>query len=698
MELAEPARFLWLSDSPPDETFRSLCAELHFVLEPPPGGKALPADSDFSSYAAFLLPLDGHAVHNDVLELIPANGVPILLLASRADLVTSFFKSSKIPYADYLLLSAPPELLRAKLRFLAAAKLRDKSRAEQLAETELKLQSEISARERSQEIFEKYSNTLGQLSRSIATSQGDLSFAVREACQAASVLGPDRITVWIYDETGTAVSCFGECRPPNHLNCSGHTLTAAEFPNYFAAFEHDRVCRVSDTELDRRGEEMRAGRGGEPPIRAFLAACFSVRDDKVGILRLDQLAAPRSWTNQDQAFVTSLADMLAFAFESFERQEALRQSEEKLRLILENATEFAVLLLDQNGIFTECNKGAEAILGYSEWEIIGQPTDLIFTEEDKAAAIPQKELLAAAQKGRSADERWHKRKDGSLFWGSGFMYSLHSERSDLLGFVKIIRDITDRKVEEDRTKSLNEELEIRVNERTSELKRSTEQMEAFCYTVSHDLRAPLRSMQSFATILAEEFSSALAPTALDLLQRIKASSHRMDALISDLLEYSRLGRLDLPSEQVDLEYIVKDALQDISAEIRARNAEVFIQHPLPSVRGNRAALTHVISNLLTNALKFSRQGVAPEIKIFTTQREDWVRFSVQDNGIGIAPEHCERIFRIFERLHPIGAYPGTGVGLAIVRKAIERLGGRSGVDSERGKGSTFWFELRSHTP
>ena len=96
-------------------------------------------------------------------------------------------------------------------------------------------------------------------------------------------------------------------------------------------------------------------------------------------------------------------------------------------------------------------------------------------------------------------------------------------------------------------------------------------------------------------------------------------------------------------------------------------------------------------------MKFSRQGVAPEIKIFTTQREDWVRFSVQDNGIGIAPEHCERIFRIFERLHPIGAYPGTGVGLAIVRKAIERLGGRSGVDSERGKGSTFWFELKSHT-
>src|SRR6185436_12788753 len=274
--------------------------------------------------------------------------------------------------------------------------------------------------------------------------EGDLSGAVREICDAASALSPDRITVWIYNENRSAVHCVGHSQPPHHFDCSGQILTAGEFPHYFGAFENDRVCSVSDTHHDSRGLELRHGGAGEPPIRAFLAVAFSVREHRVGILRLDQLTAPRSWKSYEQTFLTSLADLLAFAFQSFDRKQAeerLRASEEKLRLVIDNATEFAVLLLDPAGVFTECNPAAEIITGYNEWELVGQKTDLIFTQEDQAAGMPQKELLAASQNGRSIDERWHQRKDGSRFWGSGFMYSLHNARSELIGFVKIIRDM-----------------------------------------------------------------------------------------------------------------------------------------------------------------------------------------------------------------------------------------------------------------
>jgi signal transduction histidine kinase len=169
----------------------------------------------------------------------------------------------------------------------------------------------------------------------------------------------------------------------------------------------------------------------------------------------------------------------------------------------------------------------------------------------------------------------------------------------------------------------------------------------------------------------------------------------MDRLINDLLDYSRVGRIEPTLEVTDLGMIVAEALHDLTQEIKSRNADVFVQHPLPSVLGNKATLLHVVANLLSNALKFTQHGVKPEVKIFAERRGNFVRLTFHDNGIGIAEEHRERIFRIFERLHGSETYPGTGVGLAIVKKAVERLGGRTGVESEPGNGSSFWFELRS---
>jgi signal transduction histidine kinase len=238
-----------------------------------------------------------------------------------------------------------------------------------------------------------------------------------------------------------------------------------------------------------------------------------------------------------------------------------------------------------------------------------------------------------------------------------------------------------------------EELERRVEERTAELRSLNEELEAFAAAASHDLRAPLRAIVGFARALEEDHAEALGEGGREHLGRIFRAAERMDTLITDVLAYSRMARAELPVEPVPLERAVEEALDTLAAEIRRTGARVEVARPLPRVMAHAATLARVLTNLLSNALTFTKPGTSPSVRIAATQTNGWVKVSVSDEGIGIAPEHLERIFRPFERLHGAETYPGTGFGLAIVRRAVERMGGRCGVVSELGRGSTFWLEL-----
>jgi signal transduction histidine kinase len=218
-------------------------------------------------------------------------------------------------------------------------------------------------------------------------------------------------------------------------------------------------------------------------------------------------------------------------------------------------------------------------------------------------------------------------------------------------------------------------------------------MESFSYTVSHDLRAPLRAMQGFADALLEDYSDQLDETGRDYGRRIAAAAQRMDNLIQDLLTYGRLSRARLPRERVSLEVVAAEAIAQLETEIRERQAEISLLTHLPEVLGHRATLIQVTANLLSNAIKFVPPGVTPRVCLSAETRQGRVRLWVEDNGIGVAPEHRERIFRIFERLHSFETYPGTGIGLAFVRKGISRMGGSAGLEPAPEQGSRFWFEL-----
>ena len=240
------------------------------------------------------------------------------------------------------------------------------------------------------------------------------------------------------------------------------------------------------------------------------------------------------------------------------------------------------------------------------------------------------------------------------------------------------------------------ELEDKVKERTAQLEEINQELKSFSYSISHDLKAPLRAIQGFATALQEDYGEKLDELGHEYTVRLSASAQQMERLIQDLLAYSRLSHAEIQKRKVNLTSIVDEAIEQLNLEIVKAEAEITVEKPLSSMLGNQTILQQVINNLMSNAVKFVANNVKPQIHIWTEQHEDYVRLWIEDNGIGIEPQYRERIFQVFERLHGNEAYPGTGIGLAIVRKGIERLNGRFGVESEKNRFSRFWIELPAY--
>lgn len=236
-------------------------------------------------------------------------------------------------------------------------------------------------------------------------------------------------------------------------------------------------------------------------------------------------------------------------------------------------------------------------------------------------------------------------------------------------------------------------LEKRVAERTSELTAINQQQEAFVYSVAHDLRAPLRAMQGFSQLLLEAAGAGLDETARGYAARIDKSAQFMDALLCDLLAFSRIAQRHVELTAVGLQGVVERVLARLQPDIAEKYACVTSPGPWPQVLAHEATLEQVLFNLASNALKFTRPGVPPLLCVRAQERADFIRVWVEDNGLGIAPEHREQIFRLFMRLHG-EKYAGTGIGLAIVQQGLQRMGGRVGICSSADHGSSFWFELR----
>jgi PAS domain S-box-containing protein len=373
--------------------------------------------------------------------------------------------------------------------------------------------------------------------------------------------------------------------------------------------------------------------------------------------------------------------------------------------ILEKAGE-AIYLLDADGHVVYMNPAAERMFGWKQHELDGKRLhDLIHYQHPDGTPLPFDQCplanVIAVGVGVQNHENVFFKKGGTpvnVYCSNAPVFS----RKKLIGAVLVVADITSRKRAEQALAEASLELgryagllENRVAERTRELEEKNKALEAFCYTIAHDLRAPLRAIQSFTGILLEEFVDTSSAEARDYADRVVRATHKMDKLLADLLIFGRATCKTVQLEPVSLEDAVSDVLFDLSGEIAAKEASVKIKKPLHIVYGNATVIRQVFTNLLTNSLKFVRPSIAPEITIFAEVRAAMIRVVVQDNGIGIPAPYLDRVFRLFERVHSTD-YTGSGVGLAIVQHGVERLGGQVGVESVDGCGSRFWIELPSY--
>lgn len=394
-----------------------------------------------------------------------------------------------------------------------------------------------------------------------------------------------------------------------------------------------------------------------------------------------------------QLFHASVENML----EENRRAEAkLRKSEQIFRVFADNIEAIIWIASPDSQQHFYISPAYEKIWNCTCDSLRHQPQSWIDAVhvEDKPIVIAK---LEQQKQGQQTNVEFRiRRPDGSIRWIWDRGFPIHDEQGQISYYAGIAEDITERKQLQAEIRDLNETLELRVMERTSQLQTANNELEAFTYTVSHDLRAPLRIIQGFAEALLEDCGEQLDELAHEYIHRIIQSAQRSENLIQDLLAYSRLSRADLYLYPVNLYSVIFEVQNLLESEITAKQAQITIQSPLPKILAHRQTLAQVITNLLTNAIKFVSDGTQPQILIYAEEKsQGWVRLWVKDNGIGIKPEHFSRIFNVFERLHGIERYAGTGIGLAIVRKGVKRMGGNLGVESFLGQGSNFWIELHS---
>jgi len=507
-----------------------------------------------------------------------------------------------------------------------------------------------------------------------------------------------------------------------------------------------------------------------------------------------------------------------------ERKEAerkLRESEEGFRLMVESVGDYAIVRLDAHGCVASWNVGAQRLKGYSADEIIGQHISQFYSDEDVQRDKPANELRLAAERGRFEDEGWRVRKDGSRFWANVILTPLRDTASVLHGFVKVTRDITERKnaeealrekeerlrlaqqagrigtfewnmqtglntwspeleamyglpigsfartqpaweqlvhsedraaamgrtqrafetgtpteaewrviwpdgsvhwifgcfqvfkdtagkaqrlagvniditerkQAEEQIRHLNADLERRVKDRTAELEAANRELEAFSYSVSHDLRAPLRAIDGFSSILLKKHASELSEKGKENLRLVRDNTQQMGRLVDDLLSFSRLSRQPVNKQPTDMAELVRQCLAELRTDQEGRRVELTVGN-LVQCAAEPALLKQVWMNLLSNALKFTRKKETARLEIGCRKNDDGdMAFFVRDNGVGFDMQYAHKLFGVFQRLHRAEDYEGTGVGLAIVQRIIHRHGGKVWAEAEPGKGAAFFFTV-----
>ncbi len=556
------------------------------------------------------------------------------------------------------------------------------------------------------------------------------------------------------------------------------------------------------------------GRQMSRPIQAVAAAATAlgrgetVAPIKSGVREIGQIGDILSSASQDlrrRAIERDQAQELLRQSEERVRrmtEEALQRTEKRLRLLIDAIADYAILMLDPLGRVSEWSKGAERITGYGSDEIIGQSHAIFYTPDDAAKGKPAQLLERAGAEGKAEDTGWRVRKDGKPFWAEVTITPIFDSNGALAGYSKVTRDLTTRQKAEQKFKSLlesapdaiiiidragaisivnsqteklfgytrkemiGEKIELLmpdrfhaghpahrdsffeapqarpmgagfdlfgrrkdgsefpieislspietengvlgsssirdITERTEQAQKLQEQnvaleeavkeLDAFSYSVSHDLRAPLRAVDGFSRILLKDHASSFGEEARDYLVRVHDNAVRMGELVDDLLRFSRLSRQPLNKRRIKPNPIVEQIVADEQQLQGDRSVELSVQE-LPPVLGDAGLIKQIFVNLISNAFKYSRKCDPAVIEIGSYEEAGETVYFVRDNGAGFDMQYADKLFSVFTRLHRLEDFSGTGVGLAIVKRIIDRHGGRIWANAEVNKGATFFFTI-----
>ena len=363
----------------------------------------------------------------------------------------------------------------------------------------------------------------------------------------------------------------------------------------------------------------------------------------------------------------------------------------------------AVITTDTDARVTFLNPMAERLTGWQLSAVIGQPLEQVFNliQEQTRLPVPHpiSKVLREDVVVGVANHTVLIARDGREFAIDDSAAPIRGRDGKIMGAVMVFHDVTERKQAEETLQATrnalaqqNQALDETVRQRTAKLQETVLELEAFSYSISHDMRSPLHAMQGYADAILKDYGDKLEPQAANYLERIRRSAARLDLLILDVLAYSRVAKGELQLKVINLETLIADIIQNypnLSTSCLRVNVSL-----LPLVLAHEGLLTQIISNLLGNALKFATLDRFPEVCISAETIGPEVRVWFVDNDVGIDPQHHKQIFQIFGRVYPEKQYEGTGIGLAIVKKAAERMGGSAGVLSELGQGSRFWITLR----
>ncbi len=357
-------------------------------------------------------------------------------------------------------------------------------------------------------------------------------------------------------------------------------------------------------------------------------------------------------------------------------------NEMRYQRMIDEVQDYAIILLDTEGNIQNWNKGAQKIKGYSEKEILGQNFSIFYLPKDREDRLPFNLISLASSNGRASHEGWRMRKDGSAFWGHVVITALHDENQNVIGFTKVTRDLTERKLAEEQKERDAKSIEMQ-----------NKHLEEFAYVTSHDLQEPIRKIRTFINLAKKNISSQDSVSAY--LEKMDRSAERMVLLIKDVLAFSRLSHDHSEFTDVDLNKILSGVLSEFEILIGEKKAKIYIGD-LPTIKGIPIQIHQLFSNLISNAIKFNRN--VPEIIISSAivpadnmQKAPDYSISITDNGIGFSQQYAEQAFQPFKRL--TSEFEGTGIGLSLCKRIVENHKGSIAVLSEPEKGTAFQILL-----